>query len=539
MEDVPASLTNNEQLDWQAEQGRLDFSGAVIGAPWQKHKTTGHETFVVPEQPHVFRSAVTVIDADGTQTKIPGSPTSIVGHGERNDKGEWVFADGQSIKSVVEDWNQYHPDQPIDLILACNPNGDGVELESINAWHATNSNIHISGMRTEDGNTVLQVRLPEGAKVSDPAPRAREETIPKSVSFKDQARGYEPQATAESFDEAIDTTSPQSFMRSSVDYLRAHPEELAEGRYTEVHVVDGAPLIAISPRPMLPYGATVGGHHSLIDEMRGYNEHHKFPNFMKATAMLGDEANEVFATHDSLRAKGVVYRDGEALNMVLQDIRRDSNGVLKSVQEVASQAGIDRVLIKELYGKADQEPIDLSKTNKYIEVRADYSKIGEAETGMPQNPDVMSGIVTNAEVGDATMSLSGTNPTVRTGISLSMLESNIPRHAELYKYAEMQDDHGYIDFKMGEQTVRMGIRYGSDTYKGKTEQTVNLFYDREYGQDVLPLQHAVLKEIINSGFYGSAEDAVTSVTVSYPDSDGRAVVTRHKVGNNGKPLNER
>lgn len=347
---------------------------------------------------------------------------------------------------------------------------------------------------------------------------------------------HESVSTTGSMDDALDSSSPEMFMATSVEYFRSHPEELKEGRYTEIHEVDGKPFLAISPRPMRPYGATVGGHHSLIDEMRGYNEATQFPNFMEAVSVLGSEADDLDATSTTLRAKGILCQDGAELNLIVQDMRRDANRLLGSLQDTASRSGIDRVLVQKLYEPKDREPIDLSTAERQIEIRADYKMLHEADTGVPENPDVLVGIVTAAEVGDTSIRMANSKAARTTGVSLSMLESHIPRHAALYEAASIKDEHGYIDFAVDNQAIRLGVRYSSHTYRGEKEQTINLFYDKDYGKIALPLQEAILHEITCYGFQNSPPDTLTAVTIARPDTQGRTVIERQKLDVNGKSL---
>lgn len=94
------------------------------------------------------------------------------------------------------------------------------------------------------------------------------------------APGGEPQFASAWDDNEVSPDSVDEARLVHQALERFHDAPAGSGSYAEIHLVEEEPIVVVSPRDLRPYGATVGGHHSLIDEMRSYGEGLHYPELI-------------------------------------------------------------------------------------------------------------------------------------------------------------------------------------------------------------------------------------------------------------------
>jgi hypothetical protein len=311
------------------------------------------------------------------------------------------------------------------------------------------------------------------------------DTVLASPSFSEDEL-----AQSSGMDAAVDVSSPVAFTASMVGYAKEHPDEMQDrvvgrGRYAEIHLVHGEPLVAISPRSMRPHGATIEGTHSIIDELRIYDGK-DFPRFMHAIDKFGGKA----ISTDTVVAKGLL-RPGTpqepSITLELGNLTAKDLNWLGDLQVQAERMGLDGGVVLQEKKRKGLHSVELDKLPTSYHIRTVSLKtLRDLGVEVPQHQDIKSGIVTGAEVSDVVWLKQELSDTAvlskRITVGLEKLEANSVLHQPLYDQAGMDDPHGYIVFNLDGQPVKLGVRYGTDIRLGREPtQSINLFYEQDYG----------------------------------------------------------
>jgi hypothetical protein len=296
-------------------------------------------------------------------------------------------------------------------------------------------------------------------------------------------------------DDVIDATSTQAFTASMVEFLRAHPEQQeGQGRYTEVHVVDEEPVVVVSPRPMRPYGATVGGHHSIVDELKMWDGN-QYPRFMGALEGLHPDIST-----DTIVAKGLLkaHADGNE-ELELKEIRGSERTLpwLQKIHKIAPEMGIDGgVSVTENHYMPDAKNTKLDQLRTAFSVRSDIEIYHATSEFDPENPAITTGIIKGIVQEDEQMALGyGSNDLQKTSaITLNILEGHTILHSPLYEASDLDGgDNRYLKVLVEGEEVGFNLQYASD--ERDNTQSINIFYEKDYGDTVADFQKSLVSHV--------------------------------------------
>lgn len=304
----------------------------------------------------------------------------------------------------------------------------------------------------------------------------------------------------QNLEEAVDPSSPETMAANMVEYLRQHPEHVGNGWYSEVHIVDGQPVFLPAPRTMQEGGASIGGSHSIIDELRN-GDGYRFPIYMEAAEQLTGESDSALGM---LAAKGLIKNVDGVMSLELRDIRRiDNKSWIDGLYKQASALGLDGgIVIRQQSYLTDErhEPIRLDEVKKKYEMRSQFTRlrdIGEVR----ENQFMLSGVVTEIDTVSSGMAINNWHKSIRVDnkeeYKLSLVDARTDSHAPVYDTLGIKDYHHYIDVMVEGQPIRVGARYSSDTQRpGDFAQSINLFYDRDYGDSVAGFETALVGHLL-------------------------------------------
>gem|GEM_PF-5277554 len=351
--------------------------------------------------------------------------------------------------------------------------------------------------------------------------------LPSEQTYADYIR--QQASAAHSAEEAIRMISPATgadLALCTSEYLRTHPEDLTNSRrYTEVHLIENLPNVLISPFPVqTPVYASVGGYHSLADEVKGGAEPYGW------FSQTLDQAGLASASSNTVVAKGYAVRkpDG-AMQLELQVIHNSSDQPagdwLTALLERASDVGIDGGIAERPYNARNGESRPIM-----IQERYDAILLPRPSTDIPegfQSPDMLQGMTTAIRMApETTTYLYGNKVDQLRSFEMDVLTARSITHTPLVEAAGFGDNpKGLCEFKIGDRTIRAGIRFTFDSRSEATETSINIFYDTDYGDIVHGWEQAAISTVCDEA-RSPLDEAPLTVTVAIGDNPPR--ITRYE-----------
>jgi len=288
-----------------------------------------------------------------------------------------------------------------------------------------------------------------------------------------------------------DPATPEQFTAGIVDYLKDHPDEVGRGRFTEVHLIEGKPVIIVAPKDS--EGTAFGGNHSLVDEIQ-QNDNYRFINFLAALDKPGMEVST-----STIVAGGLLKispSTGQA-SLKLDNLRAKDLQWVEQLAEVARESGIDGpVSLSHSSPHAKETNLDTVGVEHKVYVEHEYLEgLGSLDG---QNMGVSSGILTGLVLEPITVGRNNRSSEIKRqqAVSIRTIHSNCNRHAPLYVHAGIDDEQGMIDVEIDGQTVGMGMKYTNDVANDR--RSINFIYDDYYGEKVAAIQQAIVGELASS-----------------------------------------
>jgi hypothetical protein len=298
-----------------------------------------------------------------------------------------------------------------------------------------------------------------------------------------------------------------AYTQNVVDELRQDSAESSVSRYAEVYLVDGRGVLMI-PRDNPPaYGATVGGNHCYADELKHFPDRDE-EGFISLSTKLG-------LSHENIVAKGTLFAEDGALALEIQDIRKKRESVkwLKDLPKQGELFGIDGGTTVNLKYEASSGPAKLEDISpKYI-ARTYLKTNTKFDETVQQDPKLTTGVLSSIAIEEPGISIDHHNDiSEHAMVRISAQEGHSVSHTPLYEQAGFSGDNpaGFIDCVIDGNPVKIGVRYSSDD----TSRIVNIFYDKDYGLLVQPLEDALIKAFNYDIFPINTKDLGMRVTIA-------------------------
>lgn len=380
------------------------------------------------------------------------------------------------------------------------------------------SNIPARSIRAESSNEIEE-------RVQMEEQRIQEE------QRAEESRLYREWLTSQEFDNFVDFSNYETFLSTSVDHYLRTPERTGNDnrgvKYVEVHVNgDGEAFIIPAPRSMRPYGATTGGHHSIVDELRVYEGYDEFPNYMKFVDSCKIDT-------DTIRSKGYlrVNEDGELVLELNQNrgtpTEREDFRWLEDATRDAKNVGIDKVILEDFSTK-DRIEVDLSS-------KAERKVYFSPRLELFSDPNIQSNSLTVGILEDVTVgqekivkAKNGQHSSIKKvrEINLEGRQADLKIHGPLIDRIAMRRD-GFKDTEYpitvhtDDGDVKLAVTYQFDQQYG--EFGISFRYESEPPDSFQETQDAI------------AETVLDNIAMQFHKAEKIAVSISRAIGKNGKP----
>ncbi|HTE58480.1 MAG TPA: hypothetical protein VK694_07075 [Verrucomicrobiae bacterium] len=322
--------------------------------------------------------------------------------------------------------------------------------------------------------------------------------------------GDESQFTPAWDDEALpDSASEVGLIHQALDRFRDAPA--GAGPYTEIHLVEGDPIVVVSPRDLRSYGATVGGHHSLMDEMRSYDERYHYPELI-------DFANKHGLTTETVKAKGwAVKREDGGFDLrvdAVRDQRYDSSTTwIGGLKEKATAAGFQEVFLTDMARRSPaRERVEARDPVLDVKIDTTWLASDEVPDRAYSEANVLRGVVRGFEVEEAWVLDKNAGAYIpEKRLAIDAVQARVNLHMYIYE-AIQANEGGYCDIEWNGKRLKVDAKY--DIERDRRTAQLAIFFPQDYGEDGEELQNAIAGAFAREFMHGYRYADELNVVVS-------------------------